>query len=349
MRVLITGATGFFGRRVVAAVARHGHEAVAMVRPSRGGVDGLLPPDTQVVRADLRVPTTLGSALEGIDAVIHLAACVVGDDDAQFASTVVGTENLLAAMSEAGVGRLVHCGTFSVYDWRRARSPLSEESPLEESLYERDGYAISKTWQERIVRRHAERHGVDLTVLRPGFIWGAGAEETSGIGQPVGPLRLVFGGARPLPLTYVENAAEAFARTLDEPATHGETYNVLDTPSVSAWRHQGRCLRELKQRGWRLYVPHAAGLLGARIATWCSKALYRGKGKLPGILMPVRFRARFRPLRFDPSKLRAAIGPHERFTYDEAWRRITGGEAAVDEGAPDRVAEPVAACEGAAP
>ncbi|MEO0529853.1 MAG: NAD(P)-dependent oxidoreductase [Planctomycetota bacterium] len=326
MRVLVTGATGFLGNRVTAAVAEHGHDVVAMVRPSRESTEGI-PYDT--VRADLRVRSTLAPALAGIDAVVHLAACVVGDDDAQFASTVVGTENLLAAMAEVGVPRLVHCSTFSVYDWWRARSPMNERSPLEsDNLYGRDGYAISKTWQERLVRRHAEEHSTKLTVLRPGFIWGPGLEETSGIGQPIGPLRLVFGPQRPLPLTYVENCAEAFARVLDVPITVGETYNVLDTPFVSAWKHQDRCRRELGERYWRVPVPDWLAMAGAHTATLVSKTLYRGKGKLPGILMPNRFRARFRPIRFDASKLHAAIGPFEKRSYDEAWQRISDARRA---------------------
>lgn len=316
MRVLVTGATGFLGSRVTAALANHGHDVIAMVRPSRQSTEGI-PYDT--VRADLRVRSTLAPALEGIEAVVHLAACVVGDDDAQFASTVVGTENLLAAMAEVGVPRLVHCSTFSVYDWRRASSPLDEESPLEEDLYGRDGYAISKSWQERLVRRHAEQHGTQLTILRPGFIWGPGLEETSGIGQPMGPLRLVFGSGRPLPLTYVDNCAEAFAKVLDAPVAIGETYNVLDEPFVSAWKHQGRCRRELGERYWRVPVPNWFAMAGTRLATWISKSLYRGKGKLPGILMPGRFRARFRPIKFDASKLHAAIGAFEKYDYDAAW------------------------------
>ena len=225
---------------------------------------------------------------------------------------------------EANVTRLVHCSTFSVYDWKAARSPLDEASPLEtaETLYSRDGYAISKTWQERIARRWGDEESNRLTVVRPGFIWGAGLEETSGIGQPLGPLRIVIGGSRPLPLTYVENCARAFARVLDVSNTIGETYNVVDAPTVSAWQHQGRTLRETGQRGWRLYLPYGVGLFGARAATWISKWLYRGRGKLPGVLMPNRYRARFRPIGFGTEKLRSAIGGHERYTYDQAWERI---------------------------
>ncbi|TWT97610.1 3 beta-hydroxysteroid dehydrogenase/Delta 5--_4-isomerase [Botrimarina colliarenosi] len=319
MNVLITGASGFLGRSVTAAIVARGHSVIALVRdPERAST--VLPSSVRLVEGDLRVPRSLAGALDGVDAVIHLAACVVGDDDEQLASSVVGAENLLAAMDAGGVRRLIYCGTLSVYDWRRAKSPLDEESPLESDLYTRDGYAISKTWQERIVRRWADAKGTQLTVLRPGFVWGAGNEETSGVGQPIGPLRIVFGGARPLPLTYVENCAAAFAEVLDSTMTIGQTYNVIDAARVTAWRHEGRYLRNTAAKGWRIYVPYLAGLTTARVATWFSRALYRGRGKLPGILTPCRYRARFRPLRFNADKLREAIGAFEAFDYDEAWR-----------------------------
>ena len=348
MRVLVTGAGGFLGRNVVATLSQAGHAVVAMMRPSRRGSEPRMPDGVGFAYADLRVRGGLTEALDGIEAVVHLAACVVGDDDAQFASTVVGTENLLAAMREANVTRLVHCGTFSVYDWKTARSPLDEASPLEtaDTLYDRDGYAISKTWQERLARRWGEDAENQLTVLRPGFIWGAGLEETSGIGQPLGPLRIVIGGTRPLPLTYVENCAEAFARVLESPNTIGETFNVVDTPTVSAWKHQGRTLRETEQRGWRVYLPYGVGLFSARVATWISKWLYRGRGKLPGVLMPNRYRARFRPIGFKTEKLRAAIGEYEMHSYDQAWERIAC-LAAPNDPAPEAETPPAQPAEGA--
>ena len=66
------------------------------------------------------------------------------------------------------------CSSFSVYNYSATRRTLDEDSPLHEvqDVYTRDGYTIAKWWQERVTRRYAETHGWDLTVLRPGFIWG---------------------------------------------------------------------------------------------------------------------------------------------------------------------------------
>ena len=162
MHVLITGASGFLGRYVVSEAVRRGHEVTALIRPSRQLPDNFFPPDVRVMRADLRDKPSLRETLQDIEAVIHLAACVAGDDDAQFANTVVGTENLLDAMIEQNVSRLVHCSTFSVYNWQQSGLVLDEDSELEPNLYARDGYAISKTWQERIASEFSNNALVGL-------------------------------------------------------------------------------------------------------------------------------------------------------------------------------------------
>lgn len=327
MRVLVTGATGFLGRYVVAAAVRDGHSVTALVRPSREIADDYFPEGVNIARGDVRDGACLPAALHDIDAVIHLAACVIGDDDSQFSSTVVGTENLLTAMATQNVTRLVHCSTFSVYDWQHADKKIDEFSPLEADLYARDGYAISKTWQERLVRRTAAEHAWQLTVLRPGFIWGAGSELIAGIGQSVGPLHFVIGGLRPLPLTYVENCADCFVSALDNQAAVGETYNVIDADTATAWHYMGECLKARVASGWRVFVPYWLGIGVAQVATWTSKILFGPTGKLPGLFVPIKFRARFRPLEFPNRKLLEQLGWQPKWNFSASWQRVVSGEA----------------------
>src|SRR6185312_8272180 len=114
LKVLITGANGFLGQRVVAEFLRRGHAVRALVRPA-AKVDRLgWPDEIEVFRADLRAPRDLVSAFEGVDAVVHLAAGVKGSEDAQFAASVVGTERLLDAMARSKTKRLVLASSFSV-------------------------------------------------------------------------------------------------------------------------------------------------------------------------------------------------------------------------------------------
>ena len=100
MKALVTGANGFLGRHVVAALIARGIEVRAMVRPAAWVEELGWPASAEVFRADLRTSRELRRAFEGVDVLIHLAAVVSGAEDAQFAGTVVGTERLLEAMAE---------------------------------------------------------------------------------------------------------------------------------------------------------------------------------------------------------------------------------------------------------
>jgi UDP-glucose 4-epimerase len=310
VRVLITGANGFLGRHAVAEFLRRGQSVRALVRPAARLDDLDWPERVEVVRADLRVAQDLSAAFAGVDVLVHLAAAVTGGDDAQFAATVVGTERLLDAMARSRTRRLVLASSFSVYDWSAIRGELTEESPLESGadLYERDGYAVAKAWQERVVRRAAGAHGWQLTVLRPGFIWGRGNTYLACLGQKIGPLHLVFGGSTRIPLTHVVNCADLLATAAEDPRAIGETFNVVDDDEVRVWGYLGEYLRRTGGGGVRLPVPYPVAMAGVRLARWSSRRLFRGKGKLPSLFVPCRFEARFKPLRFGNRKARDGLG-----------------------------------------
>ena len=180
MKALVTGASGFLGQHVVRALLAKGIKVRAMVRPA-ASLDQLdWTSSVEVFRGDLRTSRDLAKAFEGIDVLIHLAAVVSGGEDAQFAGTVAGTERLLDAMATTSCRRLVLCSSFSVYDFSSARGILDENSPLHRipDVYARDGYTISKWWQERVTRRYAEQHGWDLTVSAPGIHLGIAVTAT---------------------------------------------------------------------------------------------------------------------------------------------------------------------------
>jgi UDP-glucose 4-epimerase len=291
-------------------LSRRGHDVRALVRPGR---DVHFPPPVEVRRHDLRSRQGIKEALAGVDAVVHLAAQVTGSDEARFAGTVVATENLLAAMASTGVRRLVLASSYSVYDWGAVREELDEDAPLEPRPYERDGYAVAKLWQERVVRRSG---GLELTVLRPGYIWGDGI--ISGVGPRIGPVQLVIGPLGRLPLTHVENCADCFATALDAPGAVGETLNVDDLHGVRTWRYA----RDASPAGTLLVpVPYALALAVVRLVHRVARLLLGARMRVPSLFVPRRFEARFKPVSTSRAKLERTLRWRPPLTYEEAVRR----------------------------
>ncbi|HEY5678328.1 MAG TPA: NAD(P)-dependent oxidoreductase [Myxococcales bacterium] len=307
MNVLVTGANGFLGRHVVSALLARGHRVRAMVRPAARIAELRWPAEVEVVRADLRSTRELASFFDGVEVLVHLAASVSGGEDAQFAATVTGTERLLSAMARTQCRRLVLASSFSVYDWSNIHGTLDESSPLEAApdLYERDGYSIAKSWQEKITRRFAKEHGWDLTVLRPGFIWGTDHAYVAALGQKVGKVHLVFGPTLLVPFTHVENCADLFALAVEHPAARGETFNVVDNEGERVWSYLGTYLRRTGQRGVRIPIPWrlAYGIISAAFAT-----VFRRNLKLPHLLVPCRFESRLKPLRYSYKRAHDLLG-----------------------------------------
>ncbi len=326
MRVLVTGANGFLGRHVVDALLARGCTVRALVRPA-APLEGLAwPAAVEVVRADLRATPGLEAAFESVDALLHLAAMVGGGDDAQFASTVVGTERLLDAMARTACKRVALVSSFAVYDWSTIRGTLDERSPLEPvpDLYERDGYTIAKAWQERVTRRAADKHGWELVVLRPGFIWGRDHAYVAALGQKVGKLHIVIGPLTRVPLTHVENCADLCALAAVDPRATGRTLNVVDGEGERVWSFLGAYLRGTGERGIRVPVPYQLVWQAVRLA---SATVFRRSRKLPHFLVPCRFEQRFKPLRYTNQSARDVLGWRPPLSLEQCMERTYGSLA----------------------
>jgi nucleoside-diphosphate-sugar epimerase len=325
MRALVTGANGFLGQSVVAALLAQGHTVRALVRPATAVEKIGWPASVEIVRGDLRSARELAPAFDDVDVLVHLAAAVTGGEDAMFASTVSGTERLLTVMAGTACRRLVLASSFAVYDWSAIHGTLDENSPITTGtkLYGRDGYAIAKSWQERVTRRFAAEHGWDLTVLRPGFIWGRDHGYLGALGQQIGRLHFVVGPFTHLPLTHVDNCADLFARAAADPRAVGQTLNVVDGPGARIWSYLGEYMRGSGEGGFRLPVPYtvAFGIVRMAFAT-----ILKRNEKLPSILVPCRFEARMKPLRYTNRRARELLGWHPPLDYAECLRRTYGSK-----------------------
>jgi nucleoside-diphosphate-sugar epimerase len=325
VRALVTGANGFLGRHVVAALRTAGHEVRALVRPA-ANLDGLdWTSGVEIMRADLRSSPDLAPALEGIDGVVHLAAAMAGSDFTRFSETVMGTERLFGAMSHSTVRRLVLCSSFAVYDWLAAHGTVDEELPVAPHVYEKGGYATAKLWQERMARRAAEAHAWQLTVLRPGFIWGPGNELPPGsMGRQLGRFHLVFAPGRQLPFTHVENCADCFRAAFESERAIGQTLNVVDGYELTPWRFLGEALRRGGVSGVRVGIPYLPlrALIGSIRAV--ARLLLGPRAKLPILFVPAEFAQGYRPLRYSNRALQEVLDWRPPIDLEECLRRTFG-------------------------
>jgi nucleoside-diphosphate-sugar epimerase len=234
-------------------------------------------------------------------------------------------------MATSACERLVLCSSFSVYDYNSIGRTLDENSPLHQvpDVYTRDGYTISKWWQERVTRRFAEKHGWDLTVLRPGFIWGRDHGYLAALGQQFGPHHLVIGPLTRMPMTHVENCADVFALTAADARARGQTLNVVDGPGERIWSYLSDYMRGSGEPGWRLPVPYSLAITVVRLSF---ATVFRSASKVPSILIPRRFESRLKPLRFENRRLRETLGWTPLLDYQQCLERTYGPAAPTTAG-----------------
>lgn len=331
MKLLVTGASGFLGHYVVADALHRGHTVRAMVRP---GTDAAELPwhgheRLEYARVDLRSRRGLAESLAGVDAVLHVAAKTSGDVYAQMEGSVVATENLLLAMKEAGVKRLVLVSSFSVYDYlgKWSFTTLDERSALEPRPLDRDAYAFSKLAQEKLARKFSDEQGWKLTVLRPGVIYGPGKTSNARLGMKTENFWFTFAGWARVPVTYVEHCANVIVLAAETEASIGQIINVVDDNPPTQWGYIQRVSKYMHPRPVPIPIPWTALRLLAQAAGWTNRLVFKGKARLPSIFVPCRQHARFKPLRYPNAVLRNVLGWSPKYTLEQALERCYGEDA----------------------
>ena len=175
MKAFVTGATGFVGGRLAARLRERGDEVVALVRdPGKAG--RLRELGCTIVEGDLSSRPALAAAMEGCDAVFHVAAIYRNGvprskRDELFAANVTGTENALDAAVEAGVGRIVYVSSNVAFgDTRGEVVDETYEPPAGQyiSLYHETKVLAHRAARDRIAR------GAPIVIVQPGGIYGPG-------------------------------------------------------------------------------------------------------------------------------------------------------------------------------
>lgn len=168
MKVLLTGATGFVGPQTAKALTDAGHEVRCLVRETsdRSALEEL-GVNLEYAIGDVCSEGPLLEALEGVDAVVHLAGatkCLNRED--YYRVNAYGSRLLAESAVAKGVSRFVHCSTLAVAGPMRDGRPVTEDDPPRPV----SEYGKSKLAGEEAVRRHGNR--MEVTIVRPPIVYG---------------------------------------------------------------------------------------------------------------------------------------------------------------------------------
>ena len=342
--IAVTGATGFLGREVVRSALRRGLGPVrCLVRPgtppARLAAAGLDAAGVEVARCRLEDAGAVAGALAGADVLVHAAAGKTGSAAALVASTVVASESVLRAAADVRVGRVVLVSSFGTLGVAalRGRAVVDEQVPLDPHPERRDAYAFAKHRQETLAWRFHRERRLPLVVVRPGFVFGPGQEILgTRIGLRAFGLFLHLGGGNEVPLTYVENCADAIVLAGLAPDATGEAVHLVDDDLPTSAALLRRYRREVAPLR---VVPLPYPLLRrlARLNAWYSA---RSEGHLPAVFTPYKVDSLWRPQRWSNARAKSLLGWTPRVPMAEALDRTFAALAGRPVAAP---ASPAAA------
>lgn len=316
--ILVTGAAGFIGQRVVQQLLDYGFRKLrCFVRPSGNPArlkalsalrcDGA---QMEIISGNLLQREDCASAAKDAAVIFHLAAGrgAKSYPDA-FLNSVVTTRNLLDASLQHGcLRRFVNVSSLAVYSNRNKPHGriLDESCPVETHPHTRgEAYCFAKAKQDEIVAEYGQKFGIPYVVVRPGVVYGPGNPGITGrVGIDTFGIFLHLGGANTIPFTYVDNCADATVLAGLTPGVDSEVFNVVDDELPSSRRFLRLYKRQVR-RFSSVYVPHVLSYI--LCALWGSYTEW-SKGQLPPAFNRERWHANWKKTHYSNAKIRSRVG-----------------------------------------
>lgn len=245
-KILITGADGFIGSHLAEALVRQGFDVRAFVLYNSFNSWGWLdhaPADIQssldVFAGDIRDPNGVRTAMQGCDAVLHLAALIAipysyHSPDTYVDTNIKGTLNVLQAAREVGVARVIHTSTSEVYGTARF-VPITEEHPLQGQ----SPYSASKIGADQLAYSFFASFETPVVIARPFNTYGPRQSARAVIPTIISQLasgsrKIKLGALHPTrDFNYVADTVDAFIAALNSDKGLGEVVNFGSNFEVS--------------------------------------------------------------------------------------------------------------------
>ena len=329
--IVVTGATGFIGVRLVETLLDRGFRNVrCFARPSSavarleaivaqsGAGSGI-----EVVKGNLLSREDCAAATKDVAVIFHLAA---GRGEKSFPdafmNSVVTTRNLLdASLLHTCLRRFVNISSFTVYTNKQKprRRLLDESCPVEQHPELRgEAYCFAKVRQDEIVTEYGKRYGIPYVIVRPGAVYGPGEEQITGrVGIDTFGVFLHLGGSNTIPFTYVDNCVDAIVLAGLKRGIEGDVFNVVDDelPSSRAFL---RLYKQNVRHFTSIYVPHLVSYVLCSL--WENYSNW-SEGQLPPVFNRKRWHVDWKKTHYSNDKVKARLGWTPKVSMTEGLRR----------------------------
>ncbi len=278
---LVTGATGLLGSHIVEQLRKRGMPVRALVRPGSDRT-WLQTQGVEFADGDITDPGSLRRACAGVDVVYHSAA-KVGDwgpwEEFQ-RITIDGTRNVVEAAVAAKVRRLVHISSISCYGYHTKDGTVDETFELGYKLYKWAYYSRSKIAAERIAWEAHKAGRIELTVIRPAWIYGERDRTT--IARlyrmiKAGQAKILGRGDNRLNVVYAGNIAEAAVEAAGRADCSGQAFNCSNDGEITQQQYFDLLARAIGAPPVTRHAPYRAAYFAGFVLECLGHALKRKK------------------------------------------------------------------------
>lgn len=283
MKVLVTGAAGFLGGHLVDMLLERGDEVRAMVRPvedtsylrTRSGVE--------IVNGDLTDVASLKRVVQGVERVYNVGAKTGpwGPENVYHAINVQGLASLIHSAMDAGVQRIVHTSSITVYG-HSLHGIVTENDPFHA---EDNPYSRTKIAGERLIANLVKDQGAPVVIVRPAWIYGprdiaSFAKYVSRVES--GKFFLIGSGQNIVPAVYVRDVAQGLIQAGDaSDNVIGQGYTLANDERVTQETYLNTIADILGVRYITLKVPYSALYAAGRGAELTWRAMGRRNAAPP--------------------------------------------------------------------
>ena len=327
--VLITGANGFIGSKVLEALIKHGFTRIRCLVRSPQSITKLqrvadsTNANVEFFVGTLFSPDDCNNAVKDVSVVYHLAVGSGGKSfPNNFMNAVIPTRNLLEACRQnKSLKRFVNISTFAIYSnrnnprWRL----LDESCPIDEHPELRgDAYGFAKLKQDQLVIDYSNKYGMEYVMMRPSYVYGPGKDAIPGrVGIDTFGIFMHLGGSNKIALTYVDNCAEAIILAGIMKGIDGEVFNIVDNDLPSSTNFL-RLYKMNVKRFKSIYIPHALSYLLCYL--W-EKYSSISAGQLPSIFSRGEWHAYWKKTRYNNEKIKNLLGWKMKVSTEEGLKR----------------------------